>query len=950
MLKNVKVSTRLYVMVGVLSLFLVSVGVIGLMGQSSAVAGLDTVYRDRVVPLRDLRDVADLYAVHIVDTAHKVRNGNIGWQAARNDVEAARKEIQEKWKAYLGTTLVKEEQVLVEEIRPEMARGEAAISKLAELLRREDQAGVAVFASNELYPAIDPLSNSFGKLMDLQLTVAKQVYDESEAQYAFNRGVSIAAMVAGLGIGLALAFVIIRGLRRELGGEPSYVAEIAKNVAEGNLGIAIQVDGSDRGSVLAGMTEMVSRLKQMKEQVGMLTTAAAKGELSKRADASLFVGDWQTMVQGVNETLDSVIGPLNVAADYVDRISKGDIPERINDTYYGDFNTLKNNLNAAIEAIREQASAADEIAKGNLSVKVNVRSDRDLLAKSLVGVVAVLESLKQELMRLTAASREGALKERGRPDQFKGAYADVVRGINEMLDAILLPIGEGNRVLRLIRGGDLRERVDIECKGDHQAMKDAVNGVHAWLSELVQYVTKVANGDLSAEMSKASNDDQIHEWLMLLRNNVKALVADANMLAKAAVELRLDTRADASKHQGDYRKIVQGVNDTLDAVITPLKALIEDANALSQAVVEGRIDLRGNVDKHRGDFRRVVEGMNRIMEAIDAPIADIKAVMGRVEGGDLTTSIEREYAGAFDELKSAINNTVDRLAQTMTNVRGAADALSAASEELSSTAQSMSQATTEQAASVEETSSSVEQMSASINQNTENAKVTDGMATKAAKEATEGGSAVRETVVAMKSIADKIGIIDDIAYQTNLLALNAAIEAARAGEHGKGFAVVAAEVRKLAERSQVAAQEIGEVASNSVQLAERAGQLLDAIVPAIQKTSDLVQEIAAASNEQSSGVGQINNAMTQLNQITQQNASGAEELASTAEEMSGQAEQLQELMGFFKVSGASDVQARRPARKAEPPATEKGKRPTEKTKREEGEYVRFEEGKAWVHH
>jgi len=250
------------------------------------------------------------------------------------------------------------------------------------------------------------------------------------------------------------------------------------------------------------------------------------------------------------------------------------------------------------------------------------------------------------------------------------------------------------------------------------------------------------------------------------------------------------------------------------------------------------------------------------------------------------------------------------LSSVIRDVNSVVDSLSSASEEVSATAQSLSQASSEQAAGVEETSASIEQMTASIAQNTENAKVTDGMATKAAQEATEGGAAVKETVAAMKQIAKKISIIDDIAYQTNLLALNAAIEAARAGEHGKGFAVVAAEVRKLAERSQVAAQEIGEVATNSVELAERAGRLLDEMVPNIRKTSDLVQEITAASEEQSSGVAQINAAVGQLSQTTQQNASSSEELAATAEEMSGQAEQLQQSMSFFKLAAGGRAPGR----------------------------------------
>ncbi|MFA7242026.1 MAG: methyl-accepting chemotaxis protein [Sulfuricellaceae bacterium] len=295
--------------------------------------------------------------------------------------------------------------------------------------------------------------------------------------------------------------------------------------------------------------------------------------------------------------------------------------------------------------------------------------------------------------------------------------------------------------------------------------------------------------------------------------------------------------------------------------------------------------------------------------SITRPLNEAVVVANQLAEGDLTARIEVNSSDETGRLLDAMKHMVEKLSAIIGEVRGAADSLSSASEEVSATAQSMSQSSSEQAASVEQTSASIEQMSASINQNSENAKVTDGMAAQAARQATEGGVAVKATVAAMKQIADKIGIIDDIAYQTNLLALNAAIEAARAGEHGKGFAVVAAEVRKLAERSQVAAREISQVAGSSVELAERAGQLLDEIVPAINKTSDLVQEITAASEEQSSGAAQVNAAVGQLNQITQQNASASEELAATSEEMSGQAEQLQQTMAFFKVDGGAPAKA-----------------------------------------
>ncbi|MBI5493224.1 MAG: MCP four helix bundle domain-containing protein [Deltaproteobacteria bacterium] len=292
-----------------------------------------------------------------------------------------------------------------------------------------------------------------------------------------------------------------------------------------------------------------------------------------------------------------------------------------------------------------------------------------------------------------------------------------------------------------------------------------------------------------------------------------------------------------------------------------------------------------------------------LTKLIAKPLADMTAnVANRLAEGDLTMEIEVKGKDETGQLLAAMRNMVEKLKVVVTDVRAVSDNVASGSRELSAGAQQISQGATEQAASIEETSSSMDQMTCNIKQNSDNAQQTEKIAHKSASDARESGKAVAETVNAMKDIAGKISIIEEIARQTNLLALNAAIEAARAGEHGKGFAVVASEVRKLAERSQTAAGEISQLSSTSVQIAERAGEMLAKLVPDIQKTAELVQEITAASGEQNSGAEQINRALQQLDQVIQQNAGSAEELASTSEELSSQSEQLQSSIAFFKIA------------------------------------------------
>ena len=476
----------------------------------------------------------------------------------------------------------------------------------------------------------------------------------------------------------------------------------------------------------------------------------------------------------------------------------------------------------------------------------------------------------------------------------------------------------------------LRSRIEVLYylwRGDRARMENAkgfLDKVVAQGKEAMPLVTvpeeKALLSDIvgKAEVYRSRADDFV-KAADLLATDVAGMAEDAAKVSALAEEsLKVQQqRGAADMAQANMLSLgVSGAAILIGIVfavfmIRSIKRGLAGATRVADAVALGDSS-QDVVVTSSDEIGKLMEAMRRMIEA-ERGVADLAE---RLADGDLSVSVT--LRSDKDDMLKAMGEMVGRLKEVVGEVQSGASNVAAGSEELSASAQVLSQGSTEQAAAVEESAAAVQQMNSSISQNADNARQTEAIAVKSARDARESGEAVASAVEAMKQIVNRISIIEEIARQTDLLALNAAVEAARAGEHGKGFAVVAAEVRKLAERSQVAASQITDLSRDTSGVAERAGNLLNMLVPSIQKTAELVQEISASCQEQSNGAGQVSKALQQLDQVIQSNAAAAEELASTSEQLSGQAEQLQSAVGFFKLDQVR-LQAA-PVRKAKAPA------------------------------